>query len=295
MGRAPRGRRQAGRGSTKSSLEVGLAEYLAQLAGGIPMGQNEIFRPHELGMQEAVARAGGAIPRCRPLRAAGRSPQARKELIDRLRAGEHLTETALDDELDMIRDQFRRFTAQEVTPHAHRWHLADELIPDALVAQLARAGRVRHLHSRRIRRHGPGQARHVHRDRRTQPRLDRRGLAGHALGNRGRPDRLGGHSRSRRRSGCRRSLPARCCPRPCSPNPTRARTWPRCARGPTQASDGSWRIDGNKTWITHAARSDLMTLLARSEPGVDGYGGLTMFLAPKPRGTDATNRSRPPA
>ena len=51
-------------------------------------------------------------------------------------------------------------------------------------------------------------------------------------------------------------------------------------------SDNGWRIKGAKTWITHAARSDLMTLMARSKPDVNGYAGLSMFLAPKPRGTE---------
>ena len=51
--------------------------------------------------------------------------------------------------------------------------------------------------------------------------------------------------------------------------------------------DGSWRVEGNKTWITHAARSDVMTLLARTEPDKKGYAGLSMFLASKPRGNDA--------
>src|SRR3546814_1305741 len=46
------------------------------------------------------------------------------------------------------------------------------------------------------------------------------------------------------------------------------------------------RITGNKTWITHAARSDLMTLLARSDADEAGYRGLSMFLAEKPRGTE---------
>ena len=50
--------------------------------------------------------------------------------------------------------------------------------------------------------------------------------------------------------------------------------------------DKGWRIKGAKTWITHAARSDLMTLMARSKPDVNGYAGLSMFLAPKPRGTE---------
>ena len=46
-----------------------------------------------------------------------------------------------------------------------------------------------------------------------------------------------------------------------------------------------YKVNGNKTWITHAARADVMTLLCRTndEPG---YKGLSMLLAEKPRGDD---------
>jgi len=47
----------------------------------------------------------------------------------------------------------------------------------------------------------------------------------------------------------------------------------------------TYRISGTKTWITHAARADLMTLLARTGSADSGHGGLSMFLARKPRGT----------
>ncbi|HOB13247.1 MAG TPA: acyl-CoA dehydrogenase, partial [Novosphingobium sp.] len=49
---------------------------------------------------------------------------------------------------------------------------------------------------------------------------------------------------------------------------------------------GEWVIEGAKTWITHAARSDLMTLLCRTVPDAKGYAGLSMLLVPKPRGND---------
>jgi (2S)-methylsuccinyl-CoA dehydrogenase len=49
----------------------------------------------------------------------------------------------------------------------------------------------------------------------------------------------------------------------------------------------TYKISGNKTWITHPVRADLMTLLARTNPNEKGYRGLSMFLAEKPRGTDA--------
>ncbi|MFM2372174.1 MAG: hypothetical protein RIS85_1896, partial [Pseudomonadota bacterium] len=47
-----------------------------------------------------------------------------------------------------------------------------------------------------------------------------------------------------------------------------------------------WVIDGAKTWITHAARSDLMTMLVRTVPDAKGYAGLSMLLVPKPRGME---------
>jgi len=48
-----------------------------------------------------------------------------------------------------------------------------------------------------------------------------------------------------------------------------------------------YRVYGSKTWITHAARADIMTLLARTDPGSRDHNGLSMFIAEKPRGTDA--------
>ena len=38
----------------------------------------------------------------------------------------------------------------------------------------------------------------------------------------------------------------------------------RCA--PARRDGDVYRVTGNKTWITHAARTDLMTLLARTNP-----------------------------
>jgi (2S)-methylsuccinyl-CoA dehydrogenase len=54
-----------------------------------------------------------------------------------------------------------------------------------------------------------------------------------------------------------------------------------------RSADGaSYSVTGNKTWITHPVRADLMTLLARTDPATHNFSGLSMFLAEKPRGTD---------
>jgi (2S)-methylsuccinyl-CoA dehydrogenase len=47
-----------------------------------------------------------------------------------------------------------------------------------------------------------------------------------------------------------------------------------------------YKVTGQKTWITHPVRADVMTLLVRTNPAEPGYKGLSMFLAEKPRGTD---------
>src|SRR5262249_58534164 len=47
-----------------------------------------------------------------------------------------------------------------------------------------------------------------------------------------------------------------------------------------------YKVYGNKTWITHPVRADLMTLLVRTNPDESGYRGLSMLLAEKPRGSD---------
>jgi (2S)-methylsuccinyl-CoA dehydrogenase len=53
--------------------------------------------------------------------------------------------------------------------------------------------------------------------------------------------------------------------------------------------DGNaYKVSGNKTWITHPVRADLMTLLVRTNPKETGHRGLSMLQAEKPRGDDAT-------
>src|SRR5581483_9990029 len=47
-----------------------------------------------------------------------------------------------------------------------------------------------------------------------------------------------------------------------------------------------YKVYGNKTWITHPVRADLMTLLVRTNPQESGHRGLSMLLAEKPRGDD---------
>jgi (2S)-methylsuccinyl-CoA dehydrogenase len=264
-------------------LQVGLSEYLAQLSGGIAMSQNEVFRPQEIGMQGAAATLV-SNPQVHALIATGSSEQSRRELVQACREGKQVSETAFDEELDMIRDQFRRFTEQEITPHAHQWHLSDVLIPDAVIAKLAELGVFGISIAAEYGGMGLGKRAMCI----VTEELSRGWIAAGSLGTR---SEIAGDliATAGTREQKARWLPAiasgAVLPTAVFTEPDSGSDLASLRTRATPQPDGSWRIDGNKTWITHASRSDLMTLLTRSESGVEGHGGLTMFLAPKPRGT----------
>lgn len=262
---------------------VGVAEYLNQLASGIPMSQSEIFRPHELGLEGEAAQLAGNESVSWFIKN-GASADTRAALVSEYRQGAAVSDTVFDEDLDLIRDQFRRFTEHEIVPHAHAWHLADELIPDALVAQLGNLGVFGVCIAPDFGGMGLGKLAMCI----VTEELSRGWIAAGSLGTR---SEIAGELIS---SAGSPEQKAQWLPRIASGEvlPTAVFTEPDAGsdlaslRTRATKSDDGWRINGSKTWITHAARSDLMTVLARTEPDVDGHAGLSMFLAPKPRGDD---------
>ncbi|MBA4094796.1 MAG: acyl-CoA dehydrogenase, partial [Candidatus Accumulibacter sp.] len=114
-------------------LATGFAEYVAQIAGGLPMSQAEMVRPADFGLD---AEAGELRTRCADLIAAGDPARICALLQDGA-----APDRAFDDELlEMMADQFRRFVDQLVAPHAHGWHLRNEYIPLDVVEEMARLG-----------------------------------------------------------------------------------------------------------------------------------------------------------
>jgi (2S)-methylsuccinyl-CoA dehydrogenase len=266
-------------------LRLGFAEYSAQLAGGIPMSQSEIVRPSDMRVPvEAVTRFA-ASPALAAL-----SDLTGLEAARLLLAGEILEgrfgALGLDDEvLEATREQFLRFAAGEIAPHAQGWHARDELIPLKLVETLAQMGvfglTIPEEHG------GVGLGK-------VAMCLVSEALSGAYLGVGSLGTRseiaaelihLGGTDAQR----------ARWLPPIASGEvlPTAVFTEPNTGSDlgslRTRAvRDGDiYRVYGAKTWITHGARSDLMTLLVRTDPKADGYRGLSMLLAEKPRGTEA--------
>ncbi|MCX7283379.1 MAG: acyl-CoA/acyl-ACP dehydrogenase [Novosphingobium sp.] len=265
--------------------QLAFAETLAQLVGGLPMGQNEVFRPADLGL---MAEARVLERSCADLLEADHAA-TRAALADALAAGQWPSDGLDDADLDTIRDQFRRFTDAEILPHAHKWHLANDLIPDATVQALAALGTFGVCIPEEFGGLGLGKLVMCV----VTEELSRGWIGAGSLGTRseiaGELIVLGGtqaqktHWLPRIASG--EVLPTAVFTEPDTGSDLGA-LQTRARRVRDESGEG-WVIDGAKTWITHAARSDMMTLLARTLPAEKGYAGLSMLLVPKPRGSDA--------
>jgi (2S)-methylsuccinyl-CoA dehydrogenase len=265
------------------TCQAAFAEYLAQITGGIAMSQGEIVRPADFGLEDAAE----ALARDTAVRTLTRQGATNAVLmrIAALIAEGAFGEAALeDDALVMIREQFRRF-AEDHREAAHEWHKQDALIPIEVVEQLAALGIFGLTVPEEYGGAGLGKLAMCV----VTEELARGYIGLGSLGTRSEIAaeliRLGGTEAQK----------AKWLPKLASGEilPTAVFTEPNTGSDlgslRTRAvKDGEvYRITGNKTWITHAARSDLMTLLARTDPDDSGYKGLSMFLAEKPRGTDA--------
>ncbi len=266
-------------------LAIGIGEYLEQLAGGIAMSQNEIFRPAELGLQQAV-QALRADPAAAWFLAQGNTVDNRRDLVNALQEGATIDESLDDAELDMVRASFRRFGQECIEPFAQQWHLADALIPDSVIAAMAELGAFGICIAPQFGGQGLGKLAMCV----VTEELSRAWIAAGSLGTR---SEIAAELIAQAGTEAQKAqwLPGIAAG---TVLPTAVFTEPDTGSDlgsvRTRArldADGNWRVDGNKTWITHGARSDLMTLLARTDQDDKGYGGLSMFLAAKPRGDDA--------
>jgi (2S)-methylsuccinyl-CoA dehydrogenase len=263
-------------------LQIGFGEYLAQISGGIPMSQGEIARLADLGLAWVP---GDAAAR---LIAFGNTPAARTRLVA-LMQDNHGRATfgasGLDEELEMIRDQFRRFADEEVVPHAHGWHMRDELIPMDIIEKLAEMGVFGLTIPEDMGGFGLSKASMVV----VSEELSRGYIGVGSLATRSEIAAeliLCGGTDAQKEQWLPKLASGEILPTAVFTEPN---TGSDLGSLRTRAvKDGEdWKVTGNKTWITHAARTQVMTLLARTDPDTSDYRGLSMFLAEKQPGTDA--------
>jgi (2S)-methylsuccinyl-CoA dehydrogenase len=275
-------------GETEELLvRIGLGEYLDQVFGGIPMSQGEIVRLSALGLTPRDA-ARFRIEAVERLIAEGNTAAHRARLVELIRHAQGaatIGDAGLDETLEAIRSEMRRFGEAEVTPHAHEWHLANAYIPLEVIAKMAELG----VFGLTIPEEYGGMGLSKVSMCVVSEELSRAYIGVGSLGTRSEIAAeliLGGGTEDQK---------SRFLPGIASGDllPTAVFTEPNTgsdlASLRTRAvKEGEvWKVFGNKTWITHPVRADLMTMLVRTNPDEPGHRGLSILLAEKPRGTDA--------
>ena len=263
------------------------AEYGAQLRGGIPMNQSEVVRPGDLTDDVAAIALLDAPALLRAIREGG--TQAAKtriaELLVQARGQATLEDAGLDEISVMIRDQFHAYAAEKVTPFAHEWHLADELIPIELVRELGEMGVFGMTLPEAYGGLGMGKTAMCV----VSEELSRGWIGVGSLATRSEIAGeliLGGGTEAQKQAWLPGIASAEILPTAVFTEPNTGSDLGALATRAVR-DDGGWSITGNKTWITHAARADVMMVMARTDPATTDHRGLSMFIAPKPRGTEA--------
>jgi (2S)-methylsuccinyl-CoA dehydrogenase len=266
-------------------LRLGFAEYLAQLGGGIPVSQTEMIRPGDVGVQADALWMFLRDPVLAELGDPAALATARQEIVAAAALGNFGNVGIADETIAAIREQFLRYAQAEIAPHAQGWHQRDQLIPIEVVRQLGEMGVFGLTVSEEHGGSGLGKIAMC---------VVSEALSGGYIG-------VGS-------LGTRSEIAAELV-NLAGTDAQKAQWLPGIASGAvlptavfTEPGTGSdlgslrtravrdgdvYRVTGAKTWITHGSRSDLMTLLVRTDPNAAGYRGLSMLLAPKPRGTEA--------
>jgi (2S)-methylsuccinyl-CoA dehydrogenase len=261
------------------TVQIAAGEYLNHVAGGIPMNQGEFIRLPEFGLTRSDAAGLHDLV----LIERGNTAAARHRLVELIADG-NFGSSGLDETLSEMRETMRRFVETKVAPHAHQWHLDNDYVPMEIVRELAELG----VFALTLPEERGGLGLSKESMCVVSEELSRGWIAVGSLG-------------TRAEIACELIL--------CGGTKEQKETWlPKIASGeilptavftePNTGSDlGSlrtravrdgdvYKVTGNKTWITHPVRADVMTLLARTNPDETGYKGLSMFLAEKPRGSD---------
>ncbi|MFW5881303.1 MAG: acyl-CoA dehydrogenase family protein [Roseicyclus sp.] len=268
-------------------LQIAFGEYLWQIHGGIPMSQTEILRPQDIGLTQEDQR-GLMIAEVQTLTAEGNTQAARTRLVELMqeRAAEiTVGNCGLDDELEMIREQFRRYSVDRIIPQAHEWHLKDELIPMEVIGELAEMGVFGLTIPEEFGGFGLSKASMCV----VSEELSRGYIGVGSLGTRSEIAAeliIAGGTEEQKAKWLPGLASGEILPTAVFTEPNTGSDLGALRTKAVKDANGDWVLNGNKTWITHAARTHVMTVLARTVPDTTDYKGLSMFLAEKTPGTD---------
>jgi (2S)-methylsuccinyl-CoA dehydrogenase len=265
-------------------VQIGIGEYLAQIAGGIPMSQGEIVRPSDVGLSldAVVARLSG------PLQALAMSGtvERRARLVELMRGHHDATigDCGLEETLTTIRDEMRKFADSEVMPHAQTWHRTNSYIPLDVLTQMCELGVFGLTISEEHGGLGLGKESMCV----VSEELSRGYIGVGSLGTRSEIAAeliIGGGTEEQKRKWLPKLASGEVLPTAVFTEPNTGSDLASLKTRAVRQGD-VYKVYGNKTWITHPVRADLMTLLVRTNPNEPGHRGLSMLLAEKPRGSD---------
>jgi (2S)-methylsuccinyl-CoA dehydrogenase len=264
---------------------IALGEYLSQIVGGIPISQGEIVRPADVGLS-ANDVAARITPGLEAAIASGNTTANRARLAELIWShhGTTFGDCGLDETLDSIREEMRKFAVSEVVPHAHKWHRANAYIPLQIIEQMSELG----VFGLTLPEDHGGMGLGKESMCVVSEELSRGYIGVGSLGTRSEIAAeliLASGTEEQKKNwlpkiACGEVLPTAVFTEPNTGSDLAA------LRTRAVRDGGVYKIYGNKTWITHPVRADLMTLLVRTDPNKPGYQGLSMLLAEKPRGTD---------
>ena len=264
-------------------LDISFIEYIRQILNGIPMSQTEFIKITDYEIinknDELKISENFNFSNINEL----------KERLVKIAINKDniiaLENTGLDTEYQQIREQFQKFNSLNVHNNSNKWHLEDKLIPQKIIDDLASLGvfgltipekygglglnkLAMCVVSEELARGYIG----------VGSLATRTEIASELILNDGTETQkdfwLPKISKGE-------TIPAACFTEPDTGSDLGSIT--------TKAikNDGKFLISGNKTWITHASRSNLLIILARTNPDISlKHKGLSIFLVPKNQGKE---------
>jgi (2S)-methylsuccinyl-CoA dehydrogenase len=265
-------------------IQLGIGEYLAQIAGGIPMSQGEIVRPADVGLSAETVAQRMAGPLQGLIESGNAERRARLVALIRAHHDATIGDCGLDETLATIRDEMRKFAESEVVPQAHAWHRTNSYIPFDVLTQMSELGVFGLTIAEEYGGLGLGKESMCV----VSEELSRGYIGVGSLGTRSEIAAeliIGGGTEEQKRKWLPKLASGEVLPTAVFTEPNTGSDLASLKTRAVREGD-VYKVYGNKTWITHPVRADLMTLLVRTNPNEPGHRGLSMLLAEKPRGTD---------
>ncbi len=260
---------------------IGAGEYCLQILHGIPMSQNETIRPHELKISSLTLENFRKISKPLVERSSSKEKnRVMKLLLDSKESGIN-PDDGLDETFQEIKNQFKRFVDEEISPNAHEWHLNDEYIPLDVIKKMADLG----VFGLTIPEKYGGLGLEKKAMCVVSEELSRGWIGVGSLGTRSEIAAeliLIGGTENQKKKYLKGIASGEIFPTAVFSEPDIGSDLAHLKTRGTIHGD-KYLIQGNKTWITHGARADLMTLLVRTNSDLSDHKGLSMFLAEKPR------------